>query len=189
MRLLPVGRSREQRKEMVMLRRFLLVVVVGGLACMPAATAGADASMGLQASFVDVYSQCPTSPPTLVFCTSAGNVVGYGAAAGDAKLTGPPLPIGGSDCVEINALRTITLASGAGSLTLTETGTKCPPSDAANTVQGTGTQGDPYTVSKTISGASGTGVFAGVCGATGTDVNRSAGNAQVSVLSGTLTTC
>ena len=169
--------------------RFLLAIVAAALVALPAATAGAGTSTGLRATFVDIYSQCPTHPPTLVFCTSSGTVVGYGAATGDAYLTGPLVPMG--DCFGLSANRTIVLANGAGSLTLTETGTKCPPSEAANDVQGTGTRGDPYTVDKTITGVkpgSGTGVFAGVCGASGSDVNHSAGNAQASVVSATLTT-
>jgi hypothetical protein len=84
-------------------------------------------------------------------------------------------------CRALTAVRTITLDNASGSLTLAETGTICPPSQAAS-----GAQGSPFTVDKSYTVASGTGVFAGAAGS-GTDINRSAGNTQVSVISGTIT--
>jgi hypothetical protein len=62
-----------------------------------------------------------------------------------------------------------------------ETGTKCGPS--AEAFQNA--QGVPYTVSKTYTITGGTGVFAGASGS-GSDINRSAGNSQVSVISGSI---
>jgi hypothetical protein len=134
-----------------------------------------------QATFVDIYSQCPINPPTLVFCGD-GNIAGIGKASSTAHLTAPPAPIPGTDCLTINAVRTITLADGSGSLNLTEEGTKCPPSEAA----GNNAAGSPYTVAKAYVITGGTGVFAGASGS-GTDINRSAGNSQVSDLSGSIT--
>lgn len=145
--------------------------------------AAADASPDqFHATFVDIYSVsvCPTSPPTFVFCGS-GNVAGVGAATSTAFLTAMPTPISGTDCFLIHAIRTITMTDGSGSLTLTETGTKCPPSASSNSGEGS-----PFTVDKTYTVSGGTGRLAGAIGTTGTDINRSAGNSQVSVLSGTL---
>jgi hypothetical protein len=159
----------------------LLLATAGAFACLTFASGAAAAPSGLQATFVDIYSQCPIHPPNPVFCGD-GNMVGFGEADSTAWLTGPLVPIQGTDCVELSAVRTITLADGSGSLTLAETGTKCPPSSDAGQ-QG---NGDPYTVAKTYVVAGGTGVFAGATGS-GNDINRSAGNSQVSVLSGTLT--
>jgi hypothetical protein len=100
--------------------------------------------------------------------------------AGSAAAT-PPAPISGTDCLAIKAVRTITLADGSGSLTL-ENGTLCPPSEAA----GDNAAGNPYIVAKTYVITSGTGVFAGASGS-GSDINRSAGNSQVSDISGSIT--
>lgn len=143
-----------------------------------AGSASASANSRFQATFVDIYSQCPTSPP-VVFCGD-GNIAGVGGATSMVTLTGIA-PIPGSDCLQLSAVRTITLDSGTGSLTLDETGTRCPPSAPA----GSNAVGGPFTVAKTYDIASGTGVFSGATG-NGTDINRSAGNSQVSVVSGTL---
>jgi lipid-binding SYLF domain-containing protein len=89
------------------------------------------------------------------------------------------VPIPGTDCVSLHAIRTITMADGSGSLTLTQVGTKCPRSGSASA------EGDPYTVAKTYTVSGATGIFAGATGS-GSDINRSAGNEQVSVLQGTL---
>jgi hypothetical protein len=157
-----------------------LATLVAALALSAAsATSVAAATPPFQATFYQIYSQCPNNPPTLVFC-GEGTVVGYGPATSTAGLTGPLTPIVGTDCFTVHARRTITMDDGSGTLTLAELGTKCPPSAQAN-VGG----GDPYTVAKTYTVSAGTGVFAGATGA-GTDVNRSGGDSQVSVLSGTL---
>jgi hypothetical protein len=146
-----------------------------------ATTGAAAATPSFHATFVDIYSQCPTSPPTLVFC-GQGTVAGFGRASSTVALTAPPSPIPATDCLQIDAVRTITLTDGTGSLTMDETGTLCPPSEAAGELAA----GSPYTVAKTFTITDGTDVFAGITGS-GSDVNRSAGNSQVSVLSGTTT--
>lgn len=163
-----------------MRRHTALLLLAGAFAALVITSAGtAAAPQRLQATFVDIYSQCPTSPPTLVFCGD-GTIAGYGDAYSTASLTAPPTPIPGTDCLEIHAVRTITLSDGSGGLLLAETGTLCPPSlDAVSAA------GGPFTVAKSYTIAGGTGVFAGATG-TGSDVNRSAGNSQVSVISGTL---
>jgi len=151
-------------------------LLIGGTASAASASA---ASGRFQATFVDIYSSCPTNPPSVVFC-GPGSIAGYGNATSTVTLTSiAPLP--GTDCLQLTAVRTIALDDGNGSLTLDETGTLCPPSAAA-----TNAVGGPYTVSKTFVVAGGTGVFAGATGG-GSDINRSAGNSQVSVISGTLT--
>lgn len=161
-------------------RHVSLLLLASALAALAFAGAGTAASPErLQATFVDIYSQCPISPPTLVFCGD-GTVAGFGAASSTASLTALPAPIPGTDCLSIHAVRTITLTDGSGGLVLAETGTLCPPSAAAGSAAG-----GPYTVAKTYTVSSGTGVFAGATGA-GSDINRSAGNSQVSVISGTL---
>lgn len=157
----------------------LLLATAGTFACLAFANGAAAAPSGLQATFVNIYSQCPIHPPTLVFCGD-GNMAGFGSASSTAHLTGPLVSIPGTECFELSAVRTITLTDGSGSLTLAETGTKCPPSSEAGQADG-----NPYTVAKTYTVAAGTGIFAGATGS-GTDINRSAGNSQVSVLSGTL---
>jgi hypothetical protein len=157
-----------------------LAILLAALALSAAsATNVAAAPLGFEATFYQIYSQQPFSPPTVF--NGVGTVAGFGAATSTATLTAPPAPIPNTDCVAIDATRTITLADGSGTLTLTETGTKCPPSTAVGNATG-----DPYTVAKTYTITGGTGVFAGAAGS-GTDINRSAGNSQVSVLSGTLT--
>lgn len=164
-----------------MRKRFALAALAATIACLAFAIAGTAATTGsFQATFVDIYSQCPIHPPTLVFCGD-GTVAGLRQASSTASLTGPLIPIPGTDCVALTAARTITLADGD-SLTLSETGTKCPPSDTA----GENAQGSPYTVAKTYTISGGTGIFAGATGS-GTDLNRSAGNSQVSIISGTIT--
>jgi hypothetical protein len=164
------------------MRRLVILLAALSTSAALAATGSASTSQRFQATFVDIYSQCPTSPPTLVFCGD-GTVIGFGAASSTADLTGPPflVPIPGTDCFALTAVRDITLADGD-SLTIAETGTKCPSSDTA----GQHGRGNPYTVAKTFTIAGGNGIFAGATGS-GTDVNRSAGNSQVSVLAGTIT--
>jgi len=154
-----------------------IAVLLGGTV----AAAGASTTTGkFQATFVDIYSICPTSPPSVVFCGS-GTIAGFGAAHSTATLTSIA-PLNGTDCRLLTAVRTITLNSGQGALTLDEHGILCPPSDSASNAAG-----GPYTVNKTYVIAGGTGVFAGATGS-GSDINRSAGDSQVSVISGTLTT-
>lgn len=93
-----------------LLRLAVLAAALVTVASVAAAAASA-ASTSFQATFVDVYSQCPTSPPTLVFCGD-GTVAGFGAASSIASLTAPPAPILGSDCLQIKAVRTIALSDG-----------------------------------------------------------------------------
>lgn len=161
--------------------RLLVLTAVLVPAAILAAGSSAATPPQFHATFVDIYSHCPTNPPTLVFCGD-GNVAGVGRASSTVGLTAPPAPIPGTDCLAISAIRTITLADGSGSLTLTENGTLCPPSEAA----GNNAAGGPYTVAKTYVVTSGTGVFAGASGS-GSDINRSAGNSQVSDISGSIT--
>lgn len=161
------------------MRRLAILLTMFSLPLAFVAT-GAAATSTFRATFVDIYSQCPIHPPTLVFCGD-GTVTGFGQASSTAHLTGPLVPILGTDCYALAAVRIITLADGD-SLTLVEAGTKCPPSGAA----GANAQGNPYTVAKTYTISGGTGVFAGASGS-GSDVNRSAGNSQVSVISGAIT--
>lgn len=168
-----------KRGHMNLLRRLAIAGSVVGVLLGAATASAAPATANFQATFVDIYSQCPIGPP-VVFC-GHGAIAGFGQATSTVHLTAPPTPIPGTDCLAISAIRTITLDDGSGSLTLDETGTKCPPSDAA-----TNAPGDPFTVAKTYTIASSTGVFAGATGS-GTDTNRSAGNSQVSVISGSIT--
>lgn len=163
--------------------RHRLPVILAGVGLLLGGSAAAASASAVptpfQATFTDIYSECPISPPSVVFC-GPGTIAGYGAAYSTAALTGiAPLP--GTDCLKLTAVRTITLDDGNGSLTLDERGTKCPPSAATGNADG-----DPYTVSKTYVVAGGTGVFAGAAGS-GSDINRSGGDSQVSMLSGTLT--
>jgi hypothetical protein len=141
------------------------------------ATAASAGTANFEATFTQIYSTSTCQFPT-VFCGS-GTVAGFGPATSTVLLTSIA-PIPGSDCLALTATRTITLGNGSGSLTLAEHGTICPRTAAASA------QGSPFTVDKSYTIASGTGVFAGAAGA-GTDINRSAGNSQVSVISGTLT--
>jgi hypothetical protein len=159
------------------MRRTALILCLAALP-LGLATATSAATANFEATFTQIYSTSTCHFPT-VFCGS-GTVAGVGPATSTVLLISIG-PIPGSDCRALTAVRTITLDEGSGSLTLAETGTICPPNDAAS-----GAQGNPYTVHKSYTIASGTGVFAGAAGG-GTDINRSAGNSQVSVISGTLT--
>lgn len=160
--------------------KLVRAAVLGGLLSASLAQGAlAQSPGGFEVTFVNIYSQCPIHPPTLVFCGD-GTLPGYGRASSTAFLTAPPAPIPNTDCQSIHAIRTIALTDGTGTLTLAEVGSLCPRSGNAST------RGHPYTVAKTYVIAAGTGVFAGATGS-GSDVNRSAGNEQVSVLKGTLT--
>jgi hypothetical protein len=163
---------------------YRLAILLAGFGLLFSATATAasasSAPQPLQATFVDIYSSCPISPPSIVFCGN-GTIAQFGGAESTVTLTSIA-PIPGSDCLTLTAVRTIKLDEGNGSLTMDESGTLCPPSDAASNAKG-----GPYTVAKTYTIVGGTGVFDGAYG-TGTDINRSAGNSQVSVISGTITT-
>jgi hypothetical protein len=159
------------------MRKAALILCLAALPLGSAAAASA-ATANFEATFTQIYSASTCQFPT-VFCGS-GTVAGFGPAISTVLLTSIA-PIPGSDCRALTATRTITLDNGSGSLTLAENGTICPPTAAV-----TGAQGSPFTVAKSYTIAGGTGVFAGAAGA-GTDINRSAGNSQVSVISGTLT--
>lgn len=159
------------------MRRTALILCLAALP-LGFATAASAATANFEATFTQIYSTSTCQFPT-VFCGS-GTVAGFGPATSTVLLTSIA-PIPGSDCRALTAVRTITLDNGSGSLTLAENGTICPPDAAAD-----GAQGNPFTVDKSYTVASGTGVFASAAGS-GTDINRSAGNSQVSVISGTLT--
>jgi hypothetical protein len=154
--------------------------VIFCLAALPLgfATAASAGTANFEATFAQIYSASTCRFPT-VFCGS-GTVAGFGSATSTVLLTSIA-PVPGSDCRALTAVRTISLDNGSGSLSLAETGTICPPNPAAS-----GAQGNPFTVDKNFTIAGGTGVFAGAAGS-GTDINRSAGNSQVSEISGTLT--
>jgi hypothetical protein len=158
-------------------RRLTLIGAMLALSLAFVATAGASTA-NFQATFVQIYSNSSCHFPT-VFCGS-GTVAGFGSATSTSLLTSIA-PIPGTDCRALTAIRTITLDDGDGSLTLAESGTICPPNANANT-----DAGDPFIVDKTYTVTGGTGVFTGAIG-TGSDINRSAGNSQVSVISGTIT--
>jgi hypothetical protein len=157
--------------------RSTLIACVLAVSLAFAATASASTT-NFQATFVQIYSTSTCHFPT-VFCGS-GTIAGYGAATSASLLTSIA-PIPGTDCRSLTAVRTITLDDGSGSLALAESGTVCPPDANANTATG-----GAFTVDKTYTVTSGTGVFAGATGS-GSDINRSAGNSQVSVISGTIT--
>ncbi len=159
------------------MRRAALILAIAALP-LGLSTAASAGTANFDAIFTQIYSTSTCQFPT-VFCGS-GNVAGVGPATSTVLLTSIA-PIPGSDCRTLTAVRTITLDNGAGSLTLAENGTLCPPNAAAS-----GAQGSPFTVAKSYTLAGGTGVFAGATGG-GTDINRSAGNSQVSVISGTIT--
>jgi len=164
--------------------RYRLPVLLAGAGLLLSGTAAAASASTtpsrFQATFVDIYSICPTSPPSVVFC-GQGTIAGFGHAESTVALTSIA-PLSGTDCLALTAVRTSTLDDGSGSLTMDESGTLCPPSSAAGDAAG-----GPYTVAKSYSIAGGTGVFAGATGS-GSDINRSAGNSQVSVISGTIAT-
>jgi hypothetical protein len=159
------------------MRRAVLILVIAALP-LGFATAASAGTASFEATFTQIYSTSTCHFPT-VFCGS-GTVAGFGPATSTVLLTSIT-PVPGSDCRALTALRTITLDNGSGSLTLAENGTICPPNAAASDAQGS-----PFTVDKSYTVASGTGVFAGASGS-GTDINRSAGNSQVSEISGTIT--
>jgi hypothetical protein len=178
----------KNREGLSMTRIRALILAVIGAPVMALAvttgTASAATTQPFRATFVDIYSQCQPVKP-VVFCGD-GNVAGVGKATSSVRLTSfHP----GTPCSALTAVRTITLDDGRhSSLTLTESGTLCPTS-AANNGQGPQMpKTRPYTVDKNYTVTSGTGVFADAIGGSGTDINRSAGNSQVSVISGTLTT-
>ena len=159
------------------MRRAALILAIAALP-LGFITAASAGTANFEATFTQIYSTSTCQFPT-VFCGS-GTVAGVGPAISTVLLTSIA-PIPGSDCRALTAVRTITLDNGSGWLTLAENGTICPPNAAA-----TSAQGNPFTVDKSYTVAGGTGVFAGAAGG-GSDINRSAGNSQVSVVSGTLT--
>jgi hypothetical protein len=179
----------KNREGLSMTRIRALILAVIGAPVMALAvttgTASAATAQPFQATFVDIYSQCKPSFP-VVFCGD-GNVAGVGKATSTVTLESIGRPNPATGCQALTAVRKITLDDVVGSLTLTESGTKCPPSlAAAANAEGPYDLG-PYTVSKTYTVTGASGVFAGAT-SSGTDINRSAGNSQVSVISGTLTT-
>ena len=159
------------------MRRTALIVCLAALP-LGFATAASAATTNLEATFTQIYSTSTCQFPVVV-CGS-GTVAGFGRAT-STVLNTSIAPIPGSQCFAVTAVRTITLDSGSGSLTLPENGTLCPPNPAASNAPG-----NPFTARVSYTVASGTGVFAGAAGG-GTDLTRSAGNSQVSVISGTLT--
>jgi hypothetical protein len=66
-----------------MTRRFTILLAALALSLASAANAFA-ATSNFEAAFVNIYSQCPIHPPTLVFCGD-GTVAGFGRASSTAS--------------------------------------------------------------------------------------------------------
>ena len=113
----------------------------------------------------------PPCPGGAVFCGS-GSVAGYGAATYSVVPTGVGPPAGG--CQPVTAITTITLTSGAGTLTVDAAGDACFPGKSGNAPGQLRSFGNPFNIAATFEVLGGTGVFAGAGGG-GTALLKGAG--------------
>ena len=161
----------------------LLAAALVALAAAPAAPAQ---STSFEARFQEFFGQSiphPCSAPFLVCGT--GEVAGFGSATSTFEILTIDFDPA-TACGETTFRYTITLSSGAGTVTLTGDGTVCFPGNSTFAPGAMKSFGNPFQLTFTWTVTGGTGVFAGATGS-GTGVTKTAGESGHTVLSGTIT--
>ena len=167
-----------------MRRRVLLAAVLLGLAAVPAA--GAQ-TVSLEARFHESGGRAAAHPcaPTALLC-GRGTLEGFGAATSTFEILTFTNFDPETSCADTTIRYTIALASGAGTLVLTETGVVCFPGRSTLAPGALKSFGNPFRLTTTWTVTDGTGVFAGASGS-GSAKTRGAGDGGQTTLSGTIT--
>jgi hypothetical protein len=170
------------------MRRFALVVGLLLVSFVVASPAMAATTQPFEASFDEGFGlatahPCPTTE-VFSWC-GTGTITGFGEATSLTEVVSFENFDPATSCADVVLRRTITLEDGS-TLVLMETGTVCFPGKGALAPRSAKSFGNPYKVEATFTIVTGTGVFAGAQGS-GTDVNKAAGDASHSMLSGSIT--
>ena len=111
------------------MRRGALLLAAGMLvSLLIEAPAGAVTTSAFRASFKETFGRAHSKQPCEHFLCGTGTVAGYGAATSTFDIT-DFAPIGDTNCADLSAVRTITLASDGSTLELDEVGTVCFPGE------------------------------------------------------------
>jgi hypothetical protein len=168
------------------MRRGPLSLVVGMLVSLViSAPAEAATTSAFKASFKETFGRAHSKQPCEHFLCGTGTVAGYGAATSAFDIT-DFAPIGDTNCADLSAVRTITLASDGSTLELDEVGIVCFPGNSSFAPGAQKSFGNPGTIETTFTVSGGTGVFEGATGS-GTDRGMPAGDEGHASLIGTLT--
>jgi hypothetical protein len=165
-----------------MRKAVLLAAVLLALAAVPAASAQ---STSFEATFQEFFGQSKPHPcPAPYFMCGTGAVAGFGAATSTFELLtfdfNPE-----TRCGDTTFRYTITLSSGAGTLTLAGDGTVCFPGNSTLAPGAAKSFGNPFRLTFMWSVTGATGVFAGASGS-GTGTSRGAGESGHTALQGTI---
>jgi hypothetical protein len=169
------------------MRQFVIIVSAGVCAAVlavVAAPASASTTSTFEATFQQHFGRGVAPLPCDVTFCSEGTVAGYGHATGATTIISVRR-VPGTYCIEFTATSTITLADGS-TLSVDASGTRCPVGGSHDAPGHLVSYGNPITTSGTFTITGGTGVFAGASGS-GTFKASSAGDVEVTELSGTLT--
>jgi len=168
------------------MRRGALLLAAGMLvSLLIEAPAGAVTTSAFRASFKETFGRAHSKQPCEHFLCGTGTVAGYGAAMSTFDIT-DFAPIGDTNCADLSAVRTITLASDGSTLELDEVGTVCFPGNSSFAPGAQKSFGNPGKIETTFAVSGGSGVFDGATGS-GTDSDMPAGDSGHASLSGTLT--
>ena len=169
------------------MRRGALLLAAGILvSLLIEAPAGAVTTSAFRASFKETFGRAHSKQPCEHFLCGTGTVAGYGAATSTFDIT-DFAPIEDTNCADLSAVRTITLASDGSTLELDEVGTVCFPGNSSFAPGAQKSFGNPGTIRTTFTVTGGTGAFEGATGS-GTDTDMPvAGDTGRASLGGTLT--
>ena len=135
------------------MRRGALLLAAGMLvSLLIEAPAGAVTTSAFSASFKETFGRAHSKQPCEHFLCGTGTVAGYGAATSTFDIT-DFAPIGDTNCADLSAVRTITLASNGSTLELDEVGTVCFPGNSSFAPGAQKSFGNPGKIETTFIGA------------------------------------
>jgi hypothetical protein len=162
------------------------VLLAAALLALAAAPAVPAQSTSFEATFQEFFGRSKPHPcPAPFFLCGTGEVAGFGPATSTFDLLTFDFDPE-TRCGDTTFRYTITLSSGAGTLTLPGDGTVCFPGNSTLAPGAAKSFGNPFRLTFTWTVSGGTGVFAGATGS-GTGVTKGAGESGHTALSGTIT--
>ena len=165
-----------------MKRTSILVLMAAG-ALVWTAEAAASTTQPFHAEFKETFGRAASKTCEHFLC-GTGTVEGYGGATSAYDLI-DFVPIEGTNCGDITAVRVITLDADGSTLTLDETGQVCFPGNSSFAPGTAVSYGLPARIEAEFVISDGTGVFAGATGE-GTDFDRNSGDQGHAILDGTI---
>jgi hypothetical protein len=169
-----------------MRKAVLVAAALLALALAAAPTVSAQ-STNLEARFQEFFGRSTSHPcpAPFFFCGRTRDMAGFGPATSTFEiLTFDFDPA--TACGDTTFRYTITLSSGAGTLTLIGDGTVCFPGNSTFAPGAAKSFGNPFGLTFTWTVTGGTGVFAGASGS-GTGASKGAGESGHTALSGAIT--